>query len=356
MKRRLFAVTVLLAAVAAGVAHAADTMCVVIDSEPPVLKGEVADRVEKGLCAGGAVKPKDEEKPDVRSLVLFAIAGGNLRTIDTILEARGVDRLVYSLHSESDNLITHTVYIYDRVSGAHILGGRTFDTGGTQKNADEKFAREAAAFAKAQLGARPTIASLASSSALGLEWAGIMTHSGEASQFLKKRGGWTDVEKAALKDALRSKKSVLPGASRDLAWCAYEFLAGSEDAAVAACDRVVAAGPSTSTRITAVNLRLSLHRYAEALAMAEAEDRALGFDLFLLSRAWAHRALNQSDKSKTTFGAFRERNGTGWEDAVIALLKAAHRAGDAENTRILAALFLDANPTPEGRMVVESLR
>ncbi len=359
LTRRRFAIGVFLtvSAVVAGHAFAGDdVLCVVLDSQPAVLDKTTYEAIHKGLCGSRTVEPKDEERDDVRSLILFAIASNNMKTVDMILETRGVARLIYSLHSASDGLVTHSVFAYDPARAVTALGGRTWDLEKKLVNADETFAREAGRFALNQLAARSAIEDLASKGGpLGVEIASIVNHVGEPTQFLRASPKVSAADRANVEAILKSDKPVWPGPCRDLAWCAFHLLTGDEKSAIAACDRWAKAGPRTLAEITRANLLLATHRYKETLAVADAADRRLGFDLFLLSRSWALAGLGRDKDAQTVFSAFVNRNGKAWEKAVLGIVAAAHAAGDARNRDILAGVAKSAGLGADGIAALDAL-
>ncbi|MCL4235340.1 MAG: hypothetical protein KJ042_12575 [Deltaproteobacteria bacterium] len=350
-------VAILWASALASSAFAADeVLCVVLDSQPEVLDKGTYTAIHKGLCGTKAVEPGDKERDDVRSLILFAIASGNMKTVDMILETHGAARLLYSLHSASDGLLTHSVFAYDPQRAFTALGGRTWDRDKKPINGNETFAREAGRFALNQLAARSAIDELSMKGGrLGVEIASIVGHVSEPTQFLRARVGANAAERAAVEAILKNEKLVWPGPCRELAWCAFHLLTGDEKSAIAACDRWAKAGPRTLADITRANLYLATHRYKEALASADAADRALGFDLFLLSRSWALAGLGRDKDAGTVFSAFVNRNGAAWEKAVLGIAAAAHAAGDMRNRDALAALAIGAGISADGRAVLESL-
>lgn len=350
-------VATILALLLAQPARAADeVLCVVLDSQPAVLDESTYAAIHKGLCGSKTVEPGDKERDDVRSLILFAIASGNMKTVDMILDTRGVARLLYSLHSASDGLVTHSVFAYDPQRAITTLGGRTWDREKKPINGNEQFASEAGRFALNQLAARPAIEELAGKGGrLGVEIASIVNHISEPTQFMRPSVSLSAPERATVEAILKSEKLVWPGPCRDLAWCAFHLLTGDDKSAAAACDRWAKASPKTLADITRANLFLATHRYKDALAAADAADRALGFDLFLFSRSWALAGLGREKDAQTVFSAFVNRNGAAWEKSVLGIIAAAHAAGDTRNRDILAGLATRAGISKDGRAALESL-
>lgn len=352
----VFVVTLAVGLFAGGALAADEVLCVVLDSQPAVLDESTYAAIHKGLCGAKTVEPGEKERDDVRSLILFAIASNNMKTVDMILETRGVARLLYSLHSSSDGLLTHSVFAYDPGRAVTALGGRTWDLEKKPVNGNEQFAREAGRFALNQLAARPAVEELAAKGGrLGVEIASIVNHVSEPTQFLHASVKPSPSERGAVEAVLKNDKLVWPGPCRDLAWCAFHLLTGDEKSAIAACERWGKAGPQTIAEITRANLLLATHRYKEALATADAADKALGFDLFLLSRSWALAGLGREKDSQTVFSAFVNRNGAAWEKAVLGIIAAAHAAGDARNRDLLAGLAIKAGISADGRAALDSM-
>ncbi|MBZ0273549.1 hypothetical protein K8I61_16035 [bacterium] len=351
-----FAVS-LTAAFAFAAPATATTLCVVVDGEPAVLAENRAVEIETGLCEGAqATRLAGERQKELAQVVLFSLASGNPATIAKALEVHEAGRIVYSVHSEADGLVTHSVYLHDGGIGATVTGGRTFDSPGKIKNATGAWAKASAAFALDELAARDIAGTLvAAADVFGAQAAQMLAQPSAPAQFLRPRGVYDPAQIDAARRVIDEAEKTSTRRAVNFARAVTAYLEGKDGEAIRAFDAYAKDGPRPHVEIARVNLLIALGRYDEALAAADAADKALGFSLFSLSHALALRGLGRDTQSREAFLAFRRRSGADWLEMTHPLVDAAFASGDANLMRVYGETYLSGDPPAEERARVEAL-
>ncbi|MCB9488202.1 MAG: hypothetical protein H6684_05685 [Deltaproteobacteria bacterium] len=335
------------------------TICLVVDSQPEVLTQEQKAVIEQNLCtANGFELVTGDTAANLSGVLLYSIGAKQYDVLKQDLDLKKADRLIYSLHSRSDDLIIHRSFAYDKEKNDVFHGGQTFDKGAKVKNADGAWAKAAGVEAENAVWIERMATDIAYvGGILGAQIAAMMRQKEEPWQFLKVRDGYDSEEQQVIRQILVLSPADIPKVVKHYARGCLEYLVGptNDRQARSAFEQWNQGVPDTSADILRVNLALGMHDYKTALVTAEKADARLGYELFLLSRAIARQQAGETDKAKSLFARFTKRNADNWEEAVLKWAKAAAVAKDEENLKIIGALFLGADPSPVGKAAVEGL-